>query len=56
MHGILRQADCLQAPILPVRLARGIMNMFWGRGTSAPEESSEDDDEDLPPAQANDVD
>lgn len=53
---VLIQFDCLQAPILPVRLARGIMNLFWGRGTPAPEESSEEDDEDLPPLQANDVD
>jgi hypothetical protein len=52
----LAQADCSQAPILPVRLARGIMNIFWGRRAAAPEESSEDDDEDLPPQQASDVD
>jgi hypothetical protein len=49
------RADYLQAPILPVRLARSIMNLFWGRGASAPEESSEEDDVDLPP-QASDVD
>lgn len=50
------QADCLQAPILPVRLARGIMNLFWGRGASAPEESSEEDDVDDLPPHAGDVD
>jgi hypothetical protein len=49
-------ADCSQVPILPVRLARGIMNMLWGRGTSAPEEDSEDEDEDLPPQGDRDVD
>ena len=32
-----------------MRLARGIMNLFWGQGTSAPEEGSEDDDEGTPP-------
>lgn len=50
------RADCLQAPILPVRLARGIMNMFWGRGTEVAEESSDDDEEGLPPGHASDVD